>query len=63
MGLDNGLMIKGKNHKHLNLPHKTNDFWTTDTEICYWRKFWGFRNEVVTEFHQKEEVGTIGIVR
>ena len=41
MGLDNGLMIRGKNHKNLNLPHKTNDYWSEDTEICYWRKFWG----------------------
>lgn len=59
MGLDNGIMIRGKNHKNLKLPHWTNDFWSNDTEICYWRKFWGFRNEMVEEFHQKEECDDI----
>lgn len=61
MGLDNGLMIRGKNHKNLNLPHKTNDYWSEDTEICYWRKFWGFRNDVVECFEQSEPCADISL--
>lgn len=59
MGLDNGLMLKGKSHRNLHLPNYTHDFYSEETEICYWRKFWGFRNEMVTEFNQTEECADI----
>lgn len=59
MGLDNGIVLK--TNLEVNYPHKEWD-WRTDKQeydICYWRKFWGFRNIVVTEFHQTEECADI----
>jgi hypothetical protein len=53
MGLDNGVVLKTK-LKH-NIPNFFD--WRNNHEeldVCYWRKFWGFRNEVVREFGQKE---------
>mgnify|MGYP003302754993 CR=1 FL=1 len=35
------------------MPHPKKCKWLADggkTEVCYWRKFWGFRNEVVDIF-------------
>ena len=55
MGLDNGVVLK--TNLEVNYPHKEWD-WRTDKQeydICYWRKFWGFRNEVVSEFNQSKE--------
>ena len=55
MGLDNGVILK--TNLEVGFPHKKWD-WRTDHQehdSCYWRKFWGFRNAVVTEFHQKSE--------
>lgn len=62
MGLDNGIMIRGKRHLELNLPYPAWDWGSRDLEICYWRKFWGFRNEMVQRFHQKEECADIPLL-
>lgn len=59
MGLDNGVVLK--TNLEVDCPHKSWD-WRTDHQehdLCYWRKFWGFRNAVVTEFHQTEECADI----
>ena len=59
MGLDNGVVLK--TNLEIDHPHKSWD-WRMDHQehdICYWRKFWGFRNAVVTEFHQKSECADI----
>lgn len=51
MGLDNGIIIKTLD---IDLPHLKKYEWLADkgeTEVCYWRKFWGFRDEVVNEFN------------
>lgn len=59
MGLDNGVVLKTK--FPVNIPHPPFD-WHKDPdehEVCYWRKFWGLRNTVVTEFHQIEECANI----
>lgn len=59
MGLDNGVVLR--TNLEVNYPYKEWD-WRTDKQeydICYWRKFWGFRNAVVTEFHQTEECADI----
>ena len=59
MGLDNGIMIRGKHHPELKLPHPPWEWGSNDVEICYWRKFWGFRNEMVVHFNQKEDCENI----
>lgn len=59
MGLDNGVVLR--TNLEVDYPFKEWD-WRTDKQeydICYWRKFWGFRNAVVTEFHQIEECADI----
>lgn len=50
MGLDNGIMIKCRD---IDLPYSKDYKWLADngeSEVCYWRKFWGFRNEVIDIF-------------
>lgn len=39
MGLDNGIVIKYKDG--------------SEEEVCYWRKFWGFRNDVICYLNNK----------
>lgn len=39
MGLDNGIVIKYKDG--------------SEEEVCYWRKFWGFRNDVICYLSNK----------
>ena len=59
MGLDNGVVLK--TNLEVDHPHKSWD-WRTDHQehdLCYWRKFWGFRNAVVTEFCQESECADI----
>lgn len=59
MGLDNGVVLKTK--VPINIPHPPFD-WHSDPdehEVCYWRKFWGLRNTIVTEFHQTEECADV----
>lgn len=60
MGLDNGVVVKAK----IEIPND-NNWWndnnTNETDIAYWRKFWGFRNEVVKHFCQEEECADIPI--
>ena len=58
MGLDNGVVLKTK-IKH-DIPPYFN--WRNnpdECDVCCWRKFWGFRNEVVSEFNQSEECADI----
>lgn len=57
MGLDNGVILEAR----IDIPHPQWDWMSKDpeTEICYWRKFWGFRNEIVTTFGQEDECADI----
>lgn len=60
MGLDNGVIVKAK----IEIPHN-NAWWCISnedkTEVAYWRKFWGFRNEIVETFGQESECADIPI--
>ena len=53
MGLDNGIWVKS-NHRKITremLPTELEyPFNFNDTEILYWRKNWGLRNDVVHTF-------------
>lgn len=42
MGLDNGIIIRNKN---------TNK----EIEVCYWRKYWGLRDEIYRRLNLKED--------
>lgn len=53
MGLDNGIVLKTK-IKHDISPYFNRGIHPDEYDVCYWRKFWGFRNEVVREFKQRE---------
>lgn len=58
MGLDNGVVLRTR------IEHDISPYfdWRDDPDecdVCYWRKFWGFRNKVVTEFGQKEDCSDI----
>ena len=49
MGLDNGITIKNVTRAQLprfNYPFDT-DFTEGEVEVCYWRKWWSFRNRIV----------------
>ena len=52
MGLDNGIIIKNKTRKQLPLwlKYPFEKDCGEGVEICYWRKWWGFRNEVMHKF-------------
>ena len=58
MGLDNGIVLKTK-IKHDIPPYFNWRDHPDECDVCYWRKFWGFRNEVVSEFNQSEECADI----
>lgn len=56
MGLDNYICIREKKtHKHLPVEDILDrDYYKSyapmpEKLVCYWRKFWGFRDEVVKE--------------
>jgi hypothetical protein len=51
MGLDNGIMLKAplsvlKENKY-PIPITERDVYESDIEICYWRKCWGIRNQII----------------
>ena len=49
MGLDTGITIKNVTRAQLprfNYPFDT-DFTEGEVEVCYWRKWWSFRNRIV----------------
>lgn len=49
MGLDNGITIKGVTRAQLPrfyYPFE-NDYSEGEVEVCYWRKWWTFRNTVL----------------
>ena len=50
MGLDNGVVVRGVTREQLPLLMRfpfDKDYTNGEIEICYWRKCWGFRNEVI----------------
>ena len=51
MGLDNGIRIKNKTKKQLSFwPFHFPFDWESDdgdTDLCYWRKCWGLREDVL----------------
>lgn len=49
MGLDNGITIKNVTRAQLprfNYPFDT-DYTEGEVEVCYWRKWWSFRNAII----------------
>ena len=71
MGLDNGILLKTHNKINLDdweiMPEYTtiefDEFYTKEYkdgyyyEICYWRKYWGLRNDVMRDLRFKDEGG------
>ena len=54
MGLDNGITICKKN---LNSSIILNEsFIPSDYEVCYWRKCWGIRNDIIDYLHNTYEI-------
>lgn len=62
MGLDNGIIIKCKSKEeaqsiiddaatHLNSLELDN----TKVEVCYWRKCWNIRREILEVLHSKDD--------
>lgn len=53
MGLDNGIILRDVNPKELVVNKLINldNLEDTSAEICYWRKCWGIRNEIVGKLH------------
>lgn len=48
MGLDNGIQIKRNElTKRIGLDERFKDEYCTDLEVCYWRKCWGLRDEII----------------
>lgn len=54
MGLDNGIVLVSKGYD-FDPPHPRGSYFEGEVEVCYWRKFWGFRNEVIEFFNQEKE--------
>lgn len=71
MGLDNGILLKTHNKINLDdweiVPEYTtiefDEFLTKEYkdgyyyEICYWRKYWGLRNDIMHDLNFKDENG------
>ena len=54
MGLDNGITICKEN---LNSSIILNEsFIPLDYEVCYWRKCWGIRNDIIDYLHNTYEI-------
>ena len=54
MGLDNGITIYKKN---LNSSIILNEsFIPLDCEICYWRKCWGIRDDIIDYLHNTHKI-------
>ena len=64
MGLDNGIIIECKSKEeaqsiiddaatHLN----SLDLYQTEVEVCYWRKCWNIRREILEVLHAGDEGG------
>ena len=58
MGLDNGITVKNVTRKQLPpfiiYPFEV-DFNDNVVDICYWRKWWGLRNDIVNLIHMDFE--------
>lgn len=52
MGLDNGIIVKGVTRAQLPRFYYPfdEDFSEGEVEICYWRKWWTFRNLIIDRF-------------
>jgi hypothetical protein len=61
MGLDNGIVLKTKAKiSHISLPKVIKEDWLNkdydkSIEVCYWRKCWGIRNEIIYDILQINE--------
>ncbi len=58
MGLDNGVTIKNVTRKKLppfiHFPFDK-DYLKNEVDICYWRKWWGLRNNIIRILHMDDE--------
>lgn len=52
MGLDNGIMVAGVSSEEIPTALEVSQL-SSGIEVCYWRKWWGFRNEVVNYLRNK----------
>lgn len=71
MGLDNGILLKTHNKIDMDdweiMPDYTtvefDEFYTKEYkdgyyyEVCYWRKYWGLRNDVMRDLGFKDKGG------
>lgn len=59
MGLDNGILIKSHIEEAKEF-YPTNYVYKSDNsiEVCYWRKCWGIRNEIINKFHFPQDCGS-----
>ncbi len=56
MGLDNGIILK-KSIKEIKIPwYVSVDYRSNNTkvEVCYWRKCWGIRGEILDIFDEQD---------
>ena len=51
MGLDNGICIKNIPKEDIPSFVKSYTDFDNDIEICYWRKCWNIRNDIMNRFH------------
>lgn len=57
MGLDNGIVLKNYKKHHIPeyiidlCPFDCMDEKTEELDLCYWRKYWSLRNEIVQRIH------------
>lgn len=54
MGLDNGITICKKNLDSSIILNES--FIPLDYEVCYWRKCWGIRNDIIDYLHNTYEI-------
>ena len=65
MGLDNGIIVKNKTRKELPpwIRYFSEKDYVEGVEICYWRKWWGFRNEIMNKFATQDDQCYIDLKR
>lgn len=67
MGLDNGIFVYSRTRKlsrkdlpfGMTYPFETEDSDEDGVEICYWRKCWGLRNDIVHCFGSGDKYSTL----
>ena len=55
MGLDNGIVLETNSYVNYPFWVKFFDYSKESIEVCYWRKCWGIRNDIISVFEDRPD--------